>query len=480
MRTDTEYINRQPAVAGKFYPGTPGSLQQELERLFKEARPRQCENTRAIICPHAGYVFSGGVAASAFNQIDVRKKYKRIFIIGSSHHVRLQGAAVYTSGDFLTPLGIVTVDTAFCEQLAASHPGLFVSDLAAHRDEHSLEVELPLLHYVMQSEYRIVPIIIGTSHPETCREIAQALKPFFTRENLFIISSDFSHYPSYRDARNTDEITKNAILENNPVTLMDALINNSRQRTQGLVTSLCGWTSVLTLLYMTTGNNKLTYKAIEYRNSGDGDYCFDKDSVVGYWGIAVCEQTETEMLLSDEDKATLLKIAREAVESALTKEGRSRLCPGADTAGLEYPASLRQKYGAFVTLHHKGNLRGCIGHMTGDMPLFRMIREMALAAAFSDYRFNPVEKEDLPYLTFEISVLSPLVKISDASEIEPGKHGILIEDSGRSGVFLPQVATETGWSKEEFLGHCSRDKAGLGWDGWKKANLYVFTAIVFS
>ena len=475
-----ECINRQPAVAGKFYPGTPGALQQELERMFKEARPRQCENTRAILCPHAGYVFSGAVAASAFNQIDGTRSYERVFLIGSSHHVSLKGAAVYDEGDFLMPYGKEKVDTAFCRQLIASHPHLFVSDRAAHREEHSLEVELPLLHYVMQSEYRIVPIIIGTSHPETCGRIAQVLKPYFTRENLFIISSDFSHYPSYRDARNIDEITKNAILENNPATLMDALINNSRQRTQGLVTSLCGWTSVLTLLYMTTGNNKLTYKAIEYRNSGDGDYCFDKDSVVGYWSIAVCEQTDTKTLLSQEDKATLLKIAREAVESALKKEDGNFPDPAEKADPGKYPASLSQKCGAFVTLHYKGKLRGCIGHMTGDMPLYRMIGEMALSAAFRDYRFGAVEKQELPDLAFEISVLSPLIKINDATEIELGKHGILIEDRGRSGVFLPQVATETGWSKEEFLGHCSRDKAGLGWDGWKKANLYVFTATVFS
>jgi len=261
---------------------------------------------------------------------------------------------------------------------------------------------------------------------------------------------------------------------------MDTLVNNSRQRTQGLVTSLCGWTSVLTLLYMTTDNKKLAYKAIEYRNSGDGDYCFDKDSVVGYWGIAVCEQTNTKTLLTQEDKATLLKIAREVVESALIKGDRNFPDPAENSDPGKYPASLRQKCGAFVTLHHKDNLRGCIGHMTGDMPLYRMIGEMALSAAFRDYRFGAVEKQELPDLAFEISVLSPLIKINDATEIELGKHGILIEDRGRSGVFLPQVATETGWSKEEFLGHCSRDKAGLGWDGWKKANLYVFTAIVFS
>ncbi len=201
---------------------------------------------------------------------------------------------------------------------------------------------------------------------------------------------------------------------------------------------------------------------------------------MGYWSIAVCEQTDTNTLLSQEDKATLLKIAREAVESALKKEDRNFPDPAEKADPGKYTASLSQKCGAFVTLHYKGKLRGCIGHMMGDMPLYRMIGEMALSAAFRDYRFGAVEKQELPDLAFEISVLSPLIKINDAAEIELGKHGILIEDRGRSGVFLPQVATETGWSKEEFLGHCSRDKAGLGWDGWKKANLYVFTATVFS
>jgi AmmeMemoRadiSam system protein A len=131
-------------------------------------------------------------------------------------------------------------------------------------------------------------------------------------------------------------------------------------------------------------------------------------------------------------------------------------------------------------LHKRGALRGCIGIITAEKPLYKTVQEMTIAAASHDPRFMPVEASELPFIDIEISVLSPLKKIDDISEIELGKHGILMEKNFHRGVFLPQVATETGWRKEEFLGHCSADKAGLGWDGWKTADIYIFTATVFS
>jgi AmmeMemoRadiSam system protein A len=143
----------------------------------------------------------------------------------------------------------------------------------------------------------------------------------------------------------------------------------------------------------------------------------------------------------------------------------------------QYPPELHKPYGAFVTLKQNNRLRGCIGRIISDIPLYKLIQEMAVAAAFYDDRFLPVSREELPGLTIEITVLSTLKKIKSINEIELGKHGILIEDRGRAGVFLPQVATETGWTLEEFLGHCSRDKAGLGWDGWKNARISIFHAL---
>jgi AmmeMemoRadiSam system protein A len=181
-----------------------------------------------------------------------------------------------------------------------------------------------------------------------------------------------------------------------------------------------------------------------------------------------------EFKLSTEDRNDLLALARRTIE------GYVHRTPGRQTNPDDFSDNLRTRCGAFVTLHEHGRLRGCIGHLVGDYPLYKMVEEMALSAALHDPRFYPVTAEELANIDIEISVLSPLRKITDTNEIVLGKHGILIQQGHHSGVFLPQVATETGWSLEEFLGHCSRDKAGLPWDGYKMADIYLFTAEIFS
>ena len=189
-----ERFARPPAVAGRFYPGSEKDLRKEVEQLFRQAQPPAGGDVRALISPHAGYVFSGGVAASAFNQLDRNRRYRRIFLIGSSHRVPIQGAAVYTEGDYRTPMGTVKVDTELGKQLAMSHPGLFTANSHAHAGEHSLEVQLPFLQHLYANNILLVPLVIGTFSPHVCKEIAQALAPWFNRENLFVISTDFSHY----------------------------------------------------------------------------------------------------------------------------------------------------------------------------------------------------------------------------------------------------------------------------------------------
>lgn len=476
MKSNSKIIDRQPAVAGTFYPEEQDELKKELENLFASAVPKQCRDVRAIICPHAGYVFSGGVAASAFNQIDRNAIYKRVFILASSHQMSFEGAAIYCEGDFLMPYGKEKVDTEFGKMLVSGFPELFTSGTGPHINEHSLEVQLPFLHYVLKTNYCIVPIIIGASDPDVCKKIAMVLKAYFTPDNLFVISSDFSHYPNYEDAQKVDALTKEGILSNNPETLLTCLKKNAAKHIPHLSTSLCGWTSVLTMLNITVGNDSLEYSGIEYKNSGDAENFGEKDKVVGYWGIAISEKQidKDNFILSRHDKEVLLKIARDSVESAVLKRKKSQ------AVSEDISVTLNTNCGAFVTLHKNGKLRGCLGHLSGDLPLYKMVQEMAASVALHDYRFSPVAKEELEDIDIEISALSPLKKIKDIAEIKLGIHGILIENGEHSGVFLPQVATETGWSKEEFLGYCSRDKAGLGWDGWKTADIYIFTATVFS
>jgi len=472
-----EKINRKPAVAGQFYPENPDMLQQVLSKLFKEATPKQCQHVRAILCPHAGYVFSGKVAASAFNQIDTGKNYKRIFILASSHQEHYEGAAVYCDGDFVMPYGIERVDTDFGHKLVVDFPTIFTVNRSPHQKEHSLEVQLPLLHYTLKTEYCIVPIVIGTSNPVVCKEIANALKPWFVSENLFIISTDFSHYAEYTDAKYVDLSTRNAILSNDPETLLMTLKDNSQKHIPHLVTSLCGWTSVLTLLYMTAGNDSMEYYAIDYNNSGDCHLYGDPDRVVGYWGLAVSEELQSDdkdkFELNESDKKTLLDLARKTLEEKV-RYGKT-----AEPDSTGFSSNLKTNCGAFVSLHINGKLRGCIGRLVCDIPLFKMILEMTVSAAIHDPRFYPVSTEELPFIDIELSVLSPLQKITDIKQIKLGKHGIYLVKEHKSGVFLPQVATETGWNLEEFLGHCAQDKAGLGWEGWKTAEIFIYNATVF-
>lgn len=468
--------DRKPAVAGQFYPHNPEKLREELQELFAIAIPRQRERLRAIISPHAGYQFSGEVAASAFNQIDTSVPCERVFVIGSSHQVRFEGASVYCDGDFLMPYGKEKVDCEFGNALVNNHPDLFSKDIYPHRGEHTIEVQLPFLHHVLKGKYKIVPILLGCVLPTQCKRIATVLKPWLKEGNLFVISSDFSHYPNFEDAMTLDAITAEAILSNDPEQLITTLKENTYRKIPQLYTSLCGWTSVLTLLYMTVHEESYQYWPIQYKNSGDAAIYGDHERVVGYYSIAVTEKknSEPDFYLSDREKELLLEEARYTIEGLFEPAGQKRLKP------LECSGGLLAKCGAFVTLHHHGRLRGCCGMMMSDKPLIQTIQEMAISSAKHDYRFPPLSVHELPDLHLEISVLSPLYKISDISEIELGVHGIYIEQDASSGVFLPQVATETGWDKESFLGHCARDKAGIGWEGWKDADIYIFTATIFS
>jgi AmmeMemoRadiSam system protein B/AmmeMemoRadiSam system protein A len=474
--SQNEQVDRQPAVAGQFYPSQKDELARMLKKLFAQAVPsKKIKNVVAIIAPHAGYPYSGEVAASSFNQIDLAKTYENIFILGPSHYVAFEGASVYSSGDFITPLGRVRVNKEIATNLITKSK-VFSSRTDAQTYEHSVEVQLPFLQYIMKKQFKIVPIVVGASMPETCEEIARALRPYFNTRNLFIITTDFSHYPAYDDAKVVDRATGDAVLSNSVENLIRTIKDNAEKGVPNLVTSMCGWPCVLTLLYLTQDNPQISMEAIQYKNSGDAEIG-DKKRVVGYYAIAVSlkpAEKPTGFNLIEKDKNDLLVIARRAIEQYI----RHQRVPDLDTA--DFSQALKTRCGAFVTLNEHNTLRGCIGHLGSDLPLYRVVQEMAVAAAVQDYRFPPVSPEELDKLEIEISVLTPMRRITSIDEITMGKHGIYIKKGSKGGTFLPQVATETGWSKEEFLGHCAQDKAGIGWDGWKDAEIYVYEALVFS
>ena len=281
------FINRKPAVAGTFYPANPKELAQDLQKLYSTCTPnKKLKNIHAVIAPHAGYVYSGTVAASAFNQLTQEQVFDNVFLIGSSHHADIDGAALYGNGNYLTPLGVAKVNLDFTRKLIADHPDIFKSVPEIQANEHSLEVQVPFLQYLYGDQLQIVPIVIATHNSTTVRKISDALAPYFNENNLFVISTDFSHYPDYKSACSIDASTANAILKNSPGEFIRTLEKNEEKGIQNLATSVCGWTSVLALLNITSEMADIRYHEINYMNSGDVAYG-DKSRVVGYHAIAV-------------------------------------------------------------------------------------------------------------------------------------------------------------------------------------------------
>lgn len=475
---------RRPAVAGQFYERRTEDLQASIARCMAEARqlapftdadiPADSA-VQAVIVPHAGYVFSGAVAASAFQRISPDAHYDHIFLLGPSHHVAIEGASVNNAfSAYHTPLGDVPVDTALCNDLVRQPSFGYVA--AAHDREHCIEVELPFLQTRLKNMPPIVPIIIGTEAMDTLKTIAEALRPYFNAHNLFVISSDFCHYPNYADALTVDGNMAEGLQSGQLADFVGALRKNYSLSVHRLATSACGTCAIAVLLLMAQDTTSVSgsmmpglgMQHIAYRNSGDSPYG-GKDEVVGYHSFVLWRKLESapRFELSDEDKRQLLNVAWNAISPA----NRQR--------EVKPTKIFNVKCGVFVTLTKGGRLRGCIGHFGEDVPLGAITKDMAHAAAYQDPRFMPLQSEELPDITLEISVLTPLHRIHNISEFHYGRQGIYMRKGYHSGTFLPQVADEVNWTKEEFLGHCAQDKAGLSWDGWRSAELYTYEAIRF-
>jgi len=468
--------DRQPVVSGSFYPSGSEKLRSELEGYFASfGRPEAGLRVRAIIVPHAGYVYSGHTAAAAFAAVPSETVYDNIFLIGVSHRYAFEGAAVFSSGNLVTPLGTLKVNKELGNQLKSTNKWFIEKD-EAHGPEHSLEVQLPFIQYHFTKPPAVIPILIGTKNITVLKAVSAGLQPWFNDRNLFIISSDFSHYPSYDDARRVDRLTSDAILKGDADAFLRTVRSIEAEGTENLATAMCGWPAAAVLLYLTGKSEGLQFRNVEYRNSGDAGVG-SKDEVVGYNAIVLEKKSAASVAftLTSAERKTLLGIAREAIDASLNGRKPSPVDDSRLTPRLKEPL------GAFVTLTKDGDLRGCIGRFTSDEPLWKVVAVMATEAAFGDPRFPAVTKAEFPSLHLEISVLGPMKKINSISEIKIGRHGIYIRNGFRSGTLLPQVASERGWTVEQFLGFCARDKAGIGWDGWKDKNteIFVYEAYVF-
>ncbi len=472
---------KAPEWAGQFYPSDPAELRALINGYLEKAAPRKEKGTiAALICPHAGYIYSGRIAASGYRQIE-KKPYSTVIIIAPTHHCDFKGFAIYGRGSFETPLGSVAVNEEMARQLKESCSCITFNE-TPFQHEHSLEVQLPFLQTVLR-DFKIVPVIAGDAGPDECKSLAEALKKsFVVGKTLIVASSDMSHYFPY----NTAVIMDKKALSYVEKTDAEWLTKGA----QSGICEFCGIRPVLTAMLFAR-EMKAHPVVLSYANSGDTTG--DRSKVVGYSSVAFYsdetktevkkeaksvhnEQVKTEEFITPEDRKMLLKMARQTLEEYL-KTGKTPTF----FKDSPIPENLKKEAGMFVTLHRKGSLRGCIGYVVGREPLHTAVVSLAISSATQDPRFYPTKYEELKDIDIEISVMSPLKRVASADDIVMGTHGVYIKKGFNSGLFLPQVATETGWDKETFLRQLCSGKAGLPADAWKDKDteIYVFTADIF-
>ncbi len=465
---------REPAVSGMFYPDRPEILSRDVKKYLENAKKEKIDGEIiALVAPHAGYMYSGGVAAHAYQLIE-GKTFNSVVIVAPSHRVDFKGASLYDRGGYRTPLGVVPVDVEGSKRMMEKWKGIrFFPE--AHGQEHSLEVQIPFLQVVLKS-FKLIPIVMEPYWSrETCQSLSQAIADTIRGKNILLIAStDLSHFHSYERAVQLDKIV---------------LGHLERFDSEGLNRDLkegrceaCGGGPVITVMMTAKALGANRSKVLNYLNSGD--VTGDRSRVVGYAAAVFYKAAEREekmkgekkvgvdLGLSEGDKKTLHQIAKAVIEN----KTKGKPVP---EFKIDSPV-LKENRGAFVSLHKKGQLRGCIGYIEGKGPLHKTIEEMADAAAFRDPRFSPVTEKELPEIDIEISVLTPLKRIVDINEIEVGKHGIYIKKEWYSGLLLPQVATEYGWDRKTFLENTCR-KAGLPSSAWKEKDveIYIFSADIF-
>lgn len=482
---------RQASGPGRWYPADPQKLAVMVDTYLAQADvgggPAHPEGEPiALLVPHAGYIYSGGVAARAYRQLE-GVDYDLIVIIGDTHSGNGSvPISVYAAGVFETPLGLVPIDEEVAQALVAADERIEF-DREAFTDEHPVENQLPFLQRIYD-HFKMVPIVIRDPSLRNIEVLSEALvKALAGKHPLIIGSSDMSHYPTYEDALRVDQATLSALQTLQPEQFMAAMMKSVGQGIPQLVTCLCSQGAVLTTMTVARelGANQAT--VLGYANSGDSPFG-DRSQVVGYGAVMLWhaegayepqpvtfpeppEPPSEPVPLDSDEQETLLSLARQTISQFLE-------------TGTVPPASvtdpnLFQQRGAFVTLEKKGQLRGCIGRLVSQSPLYLTVQYSAISAAVNDARFRPVTPDELDEIEIEISVLSPIRPIGDVDEIEVGRHGLIIVKGERQGVLLPQVAAEEGWDREEYLRQVCL-KAGLPEDAWREgAYLFVFTVEVF-
>lgn len=447
---------RNPAVAGMFYPDNYEELHNTVIDLMKKAKnDNNVIAPKVIIAPHAGYVYSGQIAAEAYKAIEpVASTIKKVILVGPAHRVAFKGIAVPSVEYFMTPLGKVKLsmgDISRVVQLpfVGKHDG-------AHAQEHSLEVQIPFLQEILGENIEVVPLVIGDASPEQVGAVLELL--WGGPDVLIVISSDLSHYHNYKTANQMDQTTSDAIIEMN-----GDVIDPDKA---------CGSRGIKGLLHVAKKLN-IEGRIINVCNSGDTHG--DKERVVGYGAYHFGCLSMDDMIIKEPYKEVLLALARQSIQHGLEQGEVMQQF----TFPREYFSAVPRA--SFVTLQKAGILRGCIGSLTATIPLPQDVMQNAFKAAFQDLRFPALTVEEFEAVDIHISVLSPSSKMSFSSEedlmaqLRPGVDGLILADGQHRGTFLPSV-WESITKPEDFITRL-KNKAGLPDDHWSDTvEIYRYSA----
>lgn len=496
MRTVSDPKRIRPhRVAGEngFYPDNPVVLTQTIAGLFANAKNEKLPSVpAALVCPHAGYYYSGAVAASAYKLLE-GLSVSTVIVISPSHRAFFRGCSVYSGGAYRTPLGDIPVDLEFCARLTETDPLIALSDVGHEAIgggyEHALEVHLPFLQIVLGS-FSLVPIVMGDQEYPTAKRLGELIgRHARLGQTLIVASSDLAHGHDYQTTRRMDAAAAEAIREFSPDRFYDLYSEGACEA--------CGGGPITAAMIAAKAMGADTSRIISQRNSADvtGD---KQGYIVGYLSAAFYQSGElaeakpyaladempelhditdaktmaSDRSLTESERELLRTTARRSLEHAI--KGARVGCPEAPTPRL------REKRGVFVTLKQRGELRGCVGYVRPFKPLIEAVWEMAESAALRDHRFIPVEPKEVDRLEIEITVLSPLKTITDPDKILVGRHGLVISCGHLAGVLLPQVPVEHDWDREMFLAETCI-KAGVDPTAWKEpgTTLEIFTAEIF-
>lgn len=458
---------KAPAVAGVFYAANPEQLQQEIGHYLDVGYDLGEKRPKILIVPHAGYQYSAKVAAKAYVELGNKsaKKIKRVVVVGPSHYVALQGAALPSHDFFLTPLGRIPVDQVAVNDLK-KNPLFKVNDKAFVK-EHSVEVQLPFLQKVLD-DFTIVPIVYGNAE---AKELANALEPYARDpETAIVFSADLSHYYDAADAEEIDRGTAKLIENNHPQ------VNNEMS---------CGATGINAALILAQ-KMQMNSQLLDMTHSGNVNG--DMSKVVGYGAWMFGEEKKQAKPLSQLEQEVenlkvfagaygndLFMIAKQSLEDAV--KGKTY-----KPSRKDFADQIFDKGASFVTLYKNDELRGCIGSLIPKQAVALDVAQNARKAALEDNRFEPVKPEELKDLSLSIAFLTDYERIRFNSEddfleqIVQGTDGVVLRDGDRQGVFLPSVWSQVA-DKKEFLRELKL-KAGMSPSYWSdKIKAYRFRTV---